>query len=414
LIVDGYTRFGGQHAETATLANVLAWSGVAAPHTGAPLSEAMLLGIGGGIGAGYWVFEYKNYPDPLFRVFTRHAWDSDRRFTSELCERLGVALVVKETGAAKAAAGRLMEALAPDARGVPTRAVIVSIDLCDTPDSTLPPELRGAAPHPVVVCGLDAAAGRVTIDDRAAVPWTMSLEALAASRASPAANKHRLMWVDVTQSAIDVKRGVVEGIRACHREMTSLPPRLPAWAARNCGLAAWAKWADLLTNARDKKGWPHVFRPGRHLFLGLSGIFRYVETEGAGGAFRPMYAAFLAEAAELLGSSALRDAALQFEDLGRQWTAFATAALPETVEPFRETRALLVLRRQAFVDRGAGAADELRVIDRQLSAIEANLGAAFPLDEGETRDLLADLSGRLTRIHEAERGAVENLRAAVA
>src|SRR5687767_10771357 len=191
MIVDGYAGFGGLHAETATLANVLAWSGVTAPHTGAPLTESMLLGIGGGIGAGYWVFEYKAYPDPLFRVFTRHAWDSDRRFTTELCERLGVSLTIKETSSAKAAAGYLTEALAPDARGVPSRPAIVSIDLCDTPDSTMPPELRGAAPHPVVVCGLDAAAGRVEIDDRAAVPWTMSLDELAASRVSSAANKHR-------------------------------------------------------------------------------------------------------------------------------------------------------------------------------------------------------------------------------
>jgi hypothetical protein len=42
----------GLHPETATLANVLANQGVLSGLTGEPLTEATILGIGGGLGAG--------------------------------------------------------------------------------------------------------------------------------------------------------------------------------------------------------------------------------------------------------------------------------------------------------------------------------------------------------------------------
>ena len=58
MILSNYQQFGGQHPETAGYKNILAYQGVKAPHTGKPFSEAMLLGIGGGLGAGYILWEF--------------------------------------------------------------------------------------------------------------------------------------------------------------------------------------------------------------------------------------------------------------------------------------------------------------------------------------------------------------------
>src|SRR5829696_5483272 len=49
----------GRHPDTAALARLLAALGVADPATGGPLSEATCLGIAGGIGVAYFVFEYE-------------------------------------------------------------------------------------------------------------------------------------------------------------------------------------------------------------------------------------------------------------------------------------------------------------------------------------------------------------------
>src|SRR5512134_1185588 len=60
-IPSSYRMRGGLHPETATLANVLANQGVVSGLTGEPLTEAAILGIGGGLGAGYILWEFKGH-----------------------------------------------------------------------------------------------------------------------------------------------------------------------------------------------------------------------------------------------------------------------------------------------------------------------------------------------------------------
>ena len=52
-------QFTGRHWETGSIHNALAVQGIKAPHTGQPYSEALLLGVSGGIAFGYFTFEYK-------------------------------------------------------------------------------------------------------------------------------------------------------------------------------------------------------------------------------------------------------------------------------------------------------------------------------------------------------------------
>src|SRR5215216_8087788 len=49
----------GRHPDTAALTRLLAALGVTGPDGGRPLTEAMALGIAGGIGFAYFVFEYE-------------------------------------------------------------------------------------------------------------------------------------------------------------------------------------------------------------------------------------------------------------------------------------------------------------------------------------------------------------------
>ena len=51
----------GLHPGAATLANVLANQGIVSGLTGEPLTEAAILGIGGGLGAGYILWEFKGH-----------------------------------------------------------------------------------------------------------------------------------------------------------------------------------------------------------------------------------------------------------------------------------------------------------------------------------------------------------------
>lgn len=48
-----YHQFDGRHFTSGYPRNVLAYQGALAPHTGQPYSEALIMGINGGICAGY-------------------------------------------------------------------------------------------------------------------------------------------------------------------------------------------------------------------------------------------------------------------------------------------------------------------------------------------------------------------------
>ena len=97
------TRTGGLHSTTAVLANALSRQGLFARGTGKPLSEALVFGIGGGIGAGYWLFEYREVQTPLLSIFLRHGWETETRYALDLFTRLKVDSQVRETGAAASA-----------------------------------------------------------------------------------------------------------------------------------------------------------------------------------------------------------------------------------------------------------------------------------------------------------------------
>ena len=80
-----YKHFDGRHWETRTVQNYFAYNGVKAPHTGKPYTEAMLIGISGGVLMGYFSFAYKGY-DPHVALLTRNTFNP----LDTLLVRLGV------------------------------------------------------------------------------------------------------------------------------------------------------------------------------------------------------------------------------------------------------------------------------------------------------------------------------------
>jgi len=100
------TQFTGRHWETGTIHNALALQGVKAPHTGKPYSEALLLGVSGGITFGYFTFEYKGYL-PHVAMLTRNTFNP----FSTILERLGIAQDVRRTNKVEIAEKNLRDAL---------------------------------------------------------------------------------------------------------------------------------------------------------------------------------------------------------------------------------------------------------------------------------------------------------------
>ena len=398
MVLEGYRLLGGVHTETSALRNMLAFHGVTAPHSGEPFTEAMLLGIGGGIGGGYWVFEFEGIP-PAMALGARHEWQhSPGLFIPRIGDRINVTTTVRETAGRKGAETQLREALAAG------KPAAVAVDMASVPHTMLPEHLVKYMYHLVVVCGLDDEAGTVTVDDRARTPFTMTLAELADDRQAITSMKHRLVTIE-PGGAFDLANAINAGIAACADGLLNPP-------IRNFGIAAWKKWADLIANPKDKKGWPKVFTPGPNLYSGLRGIYQSIEAGGNGsGMMRGMYADFLDEAATAIERPALAELATAWREIAGQWTALANAALPDSTPLFSEARTLLHRREQVFLSDGANGLAERREIDERLTEIQAAMTSGFPLDEAQSTVLLNDLRERLLDIHAAEVEAAQALAA---
>ncbi len=426
--VTNYQHFGGRHWDTAAMKNLMAHAAVTAPHTGQPFSEALCLGIAGGIGAGYSFCpsipkydlqfgeqlagrplqseDNEEYYSRLyscgsglsvvgrFRVYTTGADYYDGFF-----DRLGVKTTVAESGGVKAGLKNLIKVLESGKPAVvwcaPMRTSFLGLS-------------GTCGMYSMIVYGIDEEKGEAYIGDRAPTALTIPLEELAWLRNKVCSHKNRILTFEPPQklSVTVLKKAVIDGIKTCIDEM--LKPKMKTY-----GLPGLREWSKVITSPHNQKGWPRVY-PGGRIYLALRDTFDSIETSGTGGGlFRPMYAQFLEEATELTGKKALASCAKTYHQLSAQWRDLAETALPEKVKPFRRTKDLLRIRLKLFEEQGQQAIQELESITDELRRIEVGQRKQLALDGNATADLLVELQEKIVNLHAAELAAAEALKKVV-
>ncbi|HEY6609482.1 MAG TPA: BtrH N-terminal domain-containing protein, partial [Candidatus Limnocylindria bacterium] len=395
----GYRMRGGLHPETATLANVLANQGVVSGVTGEPLTEAAILGIGGGLGAGYILWEFqaehrgKIHRGPVLTLAFRNQWQYPwiPGWTGKTLDRLGIEPDVHETGGAKGA----REAL--DARldaGVP---VIAHVDLQSIGTWGQPDDLSGHFGLVVVVFGRDAD-GSYLVDDRGRSPFRVSPPVMAAARGRIGSFKHRIVGLRTTPGPIPAER-LREAMRAGLEDQVD---HLRS-GSDSFSLPAWRKWARLMTDERNAKAWPRVFADGQGLFGSLSAIHESVDGQVGpwGGHLRELYAASLDEAAVVLENPALGEAARAWRGVADRWEELADAAVPPDLDGAAEAVEAVETLHEAVM---AGEPGRSRVVAAAETAwaIRDRFADSFPLPPDRVDAILEDLGGRIAAIHEAE------------
>jgi Butirosin biosynthesis protein H, N-terminal/Domain of unknown function (DUF4872) len=389
-----YRLLGGVHPDTHAIAGVLANRGLVAPHTGQPLSEAMVLGAGGGLGAGYILWEFKAHDARSLVFGFRNSWQYPDRWAAKTCARLGVPAAVHETGSARTADDELRAAVG---QGVPA---IAWADQQLLGYRHLPAWLEGHGGPPVTVYGIDEAAGSALVDDRNRAPLTVSLDALAAARARVGSYKHRLLVLDAPAAELDtdrLRRAVRDGLA---EQVEHLSQRSDSFS-----LPAFRKWARLLTDGRNAKAWPKVFADRVSLFDACLSVYENVEPVGwGGGDLRGLYARFLDEAAGLLEAPGLGKAAAAYREAEAAWHTVAETATPADREPFAEARRLTA-RLQAQVEAGDAAQEEVAATAARLWDLRDRWRHQFPGDT-DADALLAALAAAVTAACEAEEAAL--------
>jgi hypothetical protein len=397
------TQFAGRHWETGSIHNALSVQKVKAPHTGKPYSEALLLGISGGIALGYFTFEYKGYL-PHLALLTRNTFSP----FNTILERLGIARDVQQTQKADIAEKNLNAALETGL------SPLVWADQFSLPYTDLSPKDAMWIMMPVLAVESDGKI--VTIADRSSQPFHVSMADFTRARGRVKEDKFRLMTLDAPQTsklAGAVHKGIIQTISL----FTEEPPR---GARDNFGFAAYNKLGELLVNKRNKHGWERYFEPGMRMYHALAGsphqpgLYHWVMTWGsADGAERGLYADFLEEAAVILKKPGLKEAAEGFRASYKFWLKFADAVLPDDVRMLGESKALIRKRHDLFVNKGESALPEIKKINARLRELLKLSETDFPLSNAQAAEFRANLRGILMQISDVEQKAVESMQNAI-
>ena len=385
-----YRLRGGLHPETATIANVLANQGVVSGLTGEPLTEAAILAVGGGVGAGYILWEFERHDAPVLTLGFRNQWQYPwiPGWTGKTLDRLGIEADVHETSGKKAAREALDTWL--DA-GIP---VIAWVDPQVIGTWGEPDALAGHDGHVLVVAGREPS-GTYLVDDRGSAPFRIAPGVMAAGRGRVGSFQHRIARLRTTAGPIPADRlraALAEGLADQVEHLRS--------SSDSFSLAAWRKWARLTTDRRNAKAWPRVFADGHGLFGALLAIVAAVDANVSrgGGHLRDLYAASLDEAAVALDRPALSDAADAWRRAADAWDELADSAIPRDLDGGDDAVAAAEAVRSAVNDGEAGR-ERVRAAAETLWAIRDRFADSFPLPPDRVDEILSGLGEQLATIY---------------
>lgn len=398
-ILENYEQFNGRHWETGTVCNFLAYTGVKAPHTGRPYSEALLMGVSGGAVMGYFSFAYEGY-DPHARILTRNTFDP----LDTMLSRLGVVQHRRHTTSPEKGVANLVDTLEG---GEPA---IVWADYFSLPYNAFPYDEGMWAMFPIVVYGYDETTETAYIADRAPIPLTITTVELHTARARVKKDKFRVLTLE--PPIPDKLPGAVQaGIWDCLKLYTEKPPK---GSKNNFGLAAYRHWIKLLTKPKTRLSWAREFPAGRKMLAGLAGVFSDINIFGkVGYAERDVYADFLEEAGQILAKPALNEVAAQFRRSAAAWEAFGQALLPAEIPLLGEMGQVLQQQRDLLFSQGSAATEAIARLKQQEKSLLAEAENAFPLTEAEVETFREEMAAHVQQIYDVEETAVALLKEAM-
>ena len=382
----------GRQPESATLRNVLIQRDACTSNL---CTEEILFGLGGGIGCAYFLFDMHG-GHPVYIGYRIHAKEGDTPyFTLQMTEGWGATADVRHSSSPSAATKSLVKILNDGF------TPIVWVEVTKLPYMFL--SGNPLAYHQVVVYGMEG--DDVLVGDLGESVIRMSMEELTEARNSNYAPKFRTVVISEATAKPQLRETLSDRIRVTCSQM------LEGLGIANFGLTALNKWAQMLTNTKNKKGWPNCFPGGPPLHGAMSTVFEQIELRGYGGsAFRGMYADFLDQAAGVLKKSALKKVAEQFRESEASWRAISDAALPDSIPLLKETRKALTRRSVLIRKPRTTAIDkELESLRDRLKQLRERSAKELSLSKADTLDLFGAISERVLETEKIERAAFTEL-----
>jgi len=392
-----YTQFDGRYWDTGVIRNALDYQGTRAPHTNEPYTEAMLLGISGGITFGYFTFHYEGY-DPQVNLLTRNTFEP----MDTILDRLVIPREVMQTTNAKKAQQQLMDVIENG------QAPIIFPDMYGLPHNALKHDDGWWGAMPVIVTSYDPDTGMAQLADRSFLPLSITTEQLDKARARIKKDKHRLMVIEHPDEG-RVIGAVRQGIMDCIALMTEKPPR---GSAKSFGLKALAHWSDMLAK-NTKQSWAQAYPNGRRLLSVLMSSYYFLSPAFGKTmqAERDTYANFLDEAAQLLGKSELENVATRYRIAGKAWDGLLCSFLPEDVPMLQEARTAIDMKWELLLEKGDAEIEQMQAMEAKQDALKVQAETDFPLNDSEIAELRAEIRRHVLNVLDLETEAVMALKA---
>lgn len=389
---DTKKHLAGKYPESAVVLNALNQLGRC---SSALCTEEMLFGLGGGVGMIYFLFDMHG-GHPIVIGTRYHASEATTPvFVMQMCEAWGATTELKHSSSRSAATKSLTKML--DDGFTP----IVWVEVTKLPYLFLSGHPNTY--HTIVVYEKDG--DEFVVGDLGQSVARLSVEELEEVRHSHFAPKFRSLVIKDAPAKPDIREMVTQRIQLCCSQM------LEGLGIANFGLGAFKKWADMLTNTKNKKGWPQCFTDGPALHGAMSSVYGQIELRGFGGsAFRGLYADFIDQAAGVLKKPALKKVADQFREADASWHNIALAALPDSIPVLKETRATFD-RRAALLQkpRTPKIDEELDSIRTRLKELRKSSATKLDLSAEDKLDLLSHIRARVLETEAIERAAFTDL-----
>jgi hypothetical protein len=383
-LVPGYDTFGVEsHRESALIVHVLKSMNV-------EYTESMIAGLAGGIGFMYFVFDYTGLP-PMLTIVAQH---HPEPWAAAAFGRLSVPVAEAHSSSTTAALKKLVKEL--DAG----RPVLCAVDRSRLPWHGMLPGY-GQDPYLVVVAGRDG--DDLLIDDQAGQPARLGTEEFGQAWAAHKKGRHHMMVPGGPPPDLDLAAAARQAIKGTSAHLTG--PVLGNNFDVNFGFSGMSKLSDQLRDRKSKTGWATRFGAPVPFFHGMRRLYECLEVElTAPAATRPVYAAFLDEAADLLAGPELTEAAGLFRRSGQTWSRLATRAM-ETADSLRGYGELAEQRLELMC-AGAGAPEELRRIDERVEELASAYAAEDPLGDQGRLELFDELATLVDEARTAEQDAI--------
>ncbi len=439
MIVEGYSKFGATERTAGALRNILEHEGVVAPHTGEPFSEALLMGIGGGLGAEYatWAFATLDPSRPRksklylrFHHVKNYIDKNEESMLPKIAKRLGFKLTIKETASIERANDFLLESIKSGKPVITTLSIWHSQynrrdvnEQYNKDPHFFPPVLFDefvnflpyfTLPYPwinheiTIIYGFNEESNQVQLTDSSTQPHTLTIPQFNMSRGIIKSRKNTSLILTPPLKIKNLYRAVRAGMHDC---VESLLYEKAVVSGAHLRVETWNAIAKALANPTAKRGWLTLFNEGWQLFDTLTRLHAQIAFHNSdGGALRSSYSDFLQEVGDILKKPQLRGIAHQFADIGIMWDDLGVEALPDDIPQLQAARRAALEWNTLFKVHGESAKKRLDAEAKKIQTIRAEVSEKFPLNDKELITLFQDLSTRFTEIYEAEKTALKALK----